>query len=282
MASLIHLSREERIGLLVAGTAHVALVAGLLLHRPAPTPYVPPERITVSLASDVALDSTAPDPSDNPAASIAPEVAAVPEEAAPAEALPIPQPTATRRPSPTPTATRRPSPTPTATRRPSPTPTASRRPSPAPTASRRPTPAPTATATRSAGSRVGADFLEGVSDADGDRGQAGDRPSAQQQASILSAVLRQLRPHWNPPSGVDATRLVTVVRFRLNRDGSLDGAPQLIGETRGVTESNRAQVARHREQAVRAVRLAAPFDLPERFYSGWRTLEFEFNQELAQ
>jgi protein TonB len=121
-----------------------------------------------------------------------------------------------------------------------------------------------------------------MSDADGDRGQAGDRPSAQQQASILSAVLRQLRPHWNPPSGVDAARLVTVVRFRLNRDGSLDGAPQLIGETRGVTESNRAQVARHREQAVRAVRLAAPFDLPERYYSGWRTLEFEFNQELAQ
>lgn len=271
MASLIHLSREERIGLLVAGTAHVALVAGLLLHRPAPTPYVPPERITVSLATDVALDSAAPDPSDNPAASIAPEVAAVPEEAAPTEALPIPQPTATRRPTPTPTATRRPSPTPTATRRPS----------PAPSATRRPTPAPSATATRSTGSRIGSDFLEGMSDADGDRGQAGDRPSAQQQASIGAAIIRQLKPHWNPPSGVEVDRLVTVVRFRLNRDGTLNGAPEVLRQT-GLTEANRPQAARHAEQAIRAVRLAAPFELPERFYSGWSVVTSTFDNRLAQ
>jgi protein TonB len=262
MATLIHLSREERIGLLVAGVAHVALVAGLLLHRPEVDPYVPPERITVSLATDVALDSAAP---------IAPNLAPVPEQAAQAEELPVPQPTATRRPAPTPTATRRPAPTPTATRRPS----------PAPSASRRPTPAPSATATRSGGSRIGSDFLEGMSDADGDRGQAGDRPSAQQQASIGAAIIRQLKPHWNPPSGVEVDRLVTVVRFRLNRDGTLNGSPEVLRQT-GLTDANRPQASRHAEQAIRAVRLAAPFDLPERFYSGWSVVTSTFDNRLAQ
>jgi protein TonB len=271
MATLIHLSREERIGLLVAGVAHVALVAGLLLHRPEVDPYVPPERITVSLATDVALDSAAPNPSDNPAAAIAPNLAPVPEQAAQAEELPVPQPTATRRPAPTPTATRRPAPTPTATRRPS----------PAPSASRRPTPAPSATATRSGGSRIGSDFLEGMSDADGDRGQAGDRPSAQQQASIGAAIIRQLKPHWNPPSGVEVDRLVTVVRFRLNRDGTLNGSPEVLRQT-GLTDANRPQASRHAEQAIRAVRLAAPFNLPERFYSGWSVVTSTFDNRLAQ
>jgi periplasmic protein TonB len=70
---------------------------------------------------------------------------------------------------------------------------------------------------------------------------------------------------------------VTVVRFRLNRDGSLNGNPEVV-RTDGQTAANRPQVARHQEQAIRAVRLAAAqgFNLPERFYSGVERGNFQF------
>lgn len=277
MAGTASLSREEKVGLLLAGTAHVALAVLLITQRPDPKPLTPPERITVSLAEDVGLDSTAPDPSPDPAAAMAPDLAPLPQPPVTTPPPPPVRPTARPTPTPTPRATRsaRPTPTPTATR--------SARPTPTPSASRSARPSPTPSATRSGGApSVGADFLDGATNTTGDRGQAADRPSAQQQASIDAAIIRQLKPHWNPPSGLDVDRLVTVVRFRLNRDGTLDGSPELLGETRGITDSNRTQVARHREQAIRAVRLAAPFDLPERFYSGWRVVTSTFDNRLAQ
>jgi periplasmic protein TonB len=50
----------------------------------------------------------------------------------------------------------------------------------------------------------------------------------------------------------------------------------------GVTDANRAQLQRHREQAVRAVRLAAPFDLPEEYYAGWQVVTSTFDKRLSQ
>lgn len=299
MAETAALSREETVGLLLAGAAHVALAWVLVTQRPDPVPVIPPERITVSLAEDVALDSTAPNPSADPAAAMAPDLAPLPEPpaAAPPPPPPPPPPPAVRptaRPTPrvtrtpAPAATQRPAPAPTATRSarptPAPSPTRSARPTPAPTATGRSqaaTPAPAPTATRAGGSRINENFLDGASDATGAQGQAADRPSAAQQASIAAAIIRQLKPHWNPPSGVDVDRLVTVVRFRLNPDGSLDGTPEIV-RTTGQNESNRLQVPRHQEQAIRAVRLAAPFDLPERYYSGWRVVTSNFDNRLAQ
>jgi hypothetical protein len=64
------------------------------------------------------------------------------------------------------------------------------------------------------------------------------------------------------PQGPDAEKLVTRVRFRLNPDGTLAGEPEILGETAGVTELNRNQVARHREEAVRAIKLVGQFKLP--------------------
>ena len=283
MAALANLSREERIGLLIAGTAHVALAVVLMLQDNNRTPIEPPKRITVSLAEEVALDTASPDPSPDPAAALAPVLAPVTEP----EVLeqPEPKPTPRVRPTPTPTQRARPTPTPTprASRRPTPTPTptASRRPTPTPTAtaSRRPTPTPSPT--RSGGGRVSEESMRGLTDGTGTQGTAGDRPSPVQQASIDSRIISQLKPHWSPPSGVDVDQLVTVVRFRLNRDGTLNGTPQVV-TTNGQTASNRAQVTRHQEQAIRAVRLAAPFDLPERFYSGWSVVTSNFDNRLAQ
>lgn len=262
MASTASLTREEKVGLLLAGAAHVALAWMLITQRPDPVPLTPPERITVSLAEDVGLDSTAPDPSPDPAAAMAPDLAPLPVP--PVTAPPV-RPSA--RPTPTPRATR--------TARPTPTPTATR--------SARPTPTPTASATRAGAGRINENFLDGTSDATGDRGQAADRASPQQQASIAAAVIRQLKPHWNPPSGVDVDRLVTVVRFRLNRDGSLNGSPEVVRQT-GINDNNRLQAPRHAEQALRAVRLAAGqgFDLPAQFYSEWDVLTSNFDNRLAQ
>jgi hypothetical protein len=51
----------------------------------------------------------------------------------------------------------------------------------------------------------------------------------------------------------------------------------------GITDTNRAQADRHAEQAIRAVRLAAPFDLPEEYYDAWKRVSaFRFDKRLSQ
>lgn len=271
MAMLADLSREERVGLGAAVVAHLALAAGLAFHATRePPPYTPTERIDVNLASEVSLESTAPDPSAEPAAATAPELADTPQ--APEEMVEAPPEEPVERPvTAPPRRTSEP-------RTPAPTPS----PQPTRRAEQTPAPRPTATATqRAQGSRLSEDFLQGSSDASGDSGSPAQTVGPAQQASIAQAIIRQLRPHWQPPSGVDVDKLVTVVRFRLNRDGSLASAPEVL-RTTGDNESNRTQVRRHQEQAVRAVRLAAPFDLPEQYYSGWRVITSNFDNRLAQ
>jgi hypothetical protein len=49
----------------------------------------------------------------------------------------------------------------------------------------------------------------------------------------------------------------------------------------GITDSNRPQAARHAEQAIRAVQLAAPFDLPPEFYDKWKRIRaWRFDRKL--
>jgi periplasmic protein TonB len=104
---------------------------------------------------------------------------------------------------------------------------------------------------------------------------------ASERASLLQGVVRQVKPHWQPPSGPDVDQLVSRIRFRLNPDGSLAGRPVLVSQ-RGETDANRAQAGRHGEQAIRAVQLAAPFDLPERYYDAWKTVTLDFDWKLSQ
>ena len=69
------------------------------------------------------------------------------------------------------------------------------------------------------------------------------------------------------------------MRFRLNRDGSLSGAPSCVGQS-GVNDNNAPQKDVHCERAVRAVRAASPFNLPEQFYDGWKTVTSTFDRRL--
>jgi hypothetical protein len=245
MASFASLSREERLGLGIAAAAHVALVAALVWKvRDEPTALPIPERIEVSLADEVSLESTSPDPTAEPAAASETVAEPVPEPPRPAI-----QPSAAPRP--------RVQPSPRPTRTPQPAQPRPRRDfeeafRPAPDAPSRPA----------------------------NPGNPAARFGPAEQASLEQAINRQLKPHWSAPSGVDAERLVTVLAWELNEDGSLKGPPRVVSQS-GVTDSNRPQAPLHAERAIRAVQLAAPFDLPPEFYDKWKRIRtWRFDRRL--
>ena len=313
------LRSEERIGLGVAIVAHAALVALLLVQRPAAI-VMPPDRIEVTISDEVGLTSTSPEPRAQAAPDVAPTIGEPPPpEPAPAEpepAPPTPRPEPARpeppkaaprpkvepRPEPRPTAKARPQPkprpAPKATARPDPP-----RPAPKAPASRAPSrPAPKAAASPAAraspapptraserpagGSRIGDDFLKGVPgarEAGPSRNPPAQAAGPQVQASLLGAISRALRPHWQgkAPEGADSEKLVTVLRWNINRDGTLAGRPEVVRQE-GITAANQPQAARHAEQAIRAVQLAAPFDLPEEYYNTWKRVTIRFDKRLSQ
>lgn len=247
------LAREERYGLGIAAAAHVALVLLLIWHanrEPAMIP--PPERMVVSFADEVALADTAPNPSEETQAAIAPTLSDTPEPA------PVTEPVEQAQPTP-----------------PRPAPRAATPPREQP----RPQPTPTR---QSSGSRIGNDFLEGNST--GQRSENAGTPAREmgprERASLQSAINRQLRPNWRAPQGVDVELLVTRLTWELNEDGTLKGRPVLVSQS-GVTPANQAQAGRHVEQAIRAVQLAAPFDLPPEFYRYWKKLTWDFDRNLS-
>ncbi|MGY6551400.1 MAG: energy transducer TonB [Erythrobacter sp.] len=258
------LAQEERIGLAAAVLLHAALVAVLLTQAVRSEVLTFPERMDVSLVSEVGLDAGAREPVPESRMAIAPTLGE--EMPPPAETPPQPRPTPTPTPAPAPRATQSPAPTPRASPSPAPAPrTAS---SPAP----RPSPAPT-TAARTGGSRVGEDFLSGMgsSTRTDETRAAASQIGASAKASIQQALARQVKPHWTAPQGLDVDQLVTLIDFDLNPDGSLKGRPRVRSQS-GINDSNRAQAARHAENAIRAVQLAEPFNLPAEYYEAWKTV----------
>lgn len=274
MASAATLSTEERVGIGVAVGLHVALAVALTMHatRDMEVPE-PQQRIVVSMANEVSLESTAPDASAQPAAALAPVVTEIPEPMVQPPVEPLVRPEPEPRPTAQPTS-RRPAPTPSASRRPTATP--SSRPTQRPTT--RPTTRPSS---RPSGGTVRSEFEEfgRGSEPSNDSGTPAATFGAAERASLASAITRQLRPHWSAPSGVDVELLVSRVNWRLNRDGTLNGSPT-CRTLSGINESNRPQASVHCERAIRAVRTAAPFNLPEQFYSRWASLEWDFDRRL--
>lgn len=303
------------LGLAVALALHAAVLAALMTHPAKPPLVEPPQRIEVTLSDDVGLTSTSPNPNEQAAPDIAPELGeAVPAPAPAPQPAPAPEPIPAPAPQPIPQPRAAP---PTPAPRPAPKPVRKPAPKPAPPAKPAPKPAPKAAAKPAAkapprkspidnilagtersantatkpssqpkkagGSRVGSDFLAGVSGAQSNQGKGA--PAAALGPAAISAlngaISRQLKPHWASPQGVDVELLVTKVRFRLNPDGSLAGEPQVLGTT-GQTAANAAQVKRHQEQAVRAVKLAAPFNLPEDLYNSWKVVTTNFDRRLSQ
>lgn len=299
------LTREEGWGLAISIAGHAALLAVLLLRPAADNVVIPPERVEVTISEDVGLRSASPDPLAKAAPDEAPDIG----EAAPVPAPLPPQPVprvieAPKPPAPRPVAkpeprkplvreTAKPHPAP-----PKPTPPRTsaidRIAKPTATSSKPATKAAASSATpnkaaiapkKPGGSRFAEAFRQGTPGATSPTGSGAPAASiGPQQVSALNAAIgRQLKPHWRgkAPEGAEAELLATKVRFRLNRDGSLAGEPQVVATT-GQTDANQTQVARHQEQAVRAVRLAAPFDLPEALYDGWKVVTTNFDRKLSQ
>lgn len=265
------LRSDEKVGLAAAVILHGALVAVLLMQAVRSEVSVFPERMTVSLATEVGLEAASPDPVSESRASIAPTLAPDP---APAPETAAPQPATRVQPTPPKPSTR------TATSQTNPSRDRSR-PDRTPPKQASTTP-PKATGKAGGGSRIGDDFLEGKGSStttQETRAPAAKFGSAE-RAALSSAITRQLRPNWTAPSGLDAEQLVSTVSWELNPDGTLRGTPRCRTAASSITASNRPQAALHCERAIRAVQRAAPFNLPDQFYDRWKALEWQFDRRL--
>lgn len=300
------MDRAEKAALGVAALGHLALF-GLLsvgfLASPNPAD-LKSKPIEVSLTEEIALESGSPTPNANPKQIEAPEEGPVELASTPPPPTP-PQPRVETTPPP-PRVEPTPAPRPAERARPTPprpraAPPAAKPPAAKPPAAK-PTPAKPqprrsrldssivenlrerTKAGRPRASRLSRDMVEGATDSPSrgrDTTPPGSTASPAVKSALAAEIVRQLKPHWRAPTGADADQLVTVVSARLNRDGSLAGTPQVVSQT-GVTDSNRAQADLHKERAVRAVQLAAPFNLPEEFYDEWKLLRPRFDRRLSQ
>lgn len=262
---------DEKVGLAAAVVLHGALVAVLLMQAVRSEVSVFPDRVTVSLATDVGLEAAAPDPVGESRASVAPTLSPDP---APAPETAQPQPSPRTPPTPLKPATR------TAANQPAPSRDRSR---PDRTPTKQAAAAPAKDASKAGGgSRIGDDFLDGKGSST--TTQETRAPAAKfgtaERAALSSAITRQLRPNWNAPSGLDAEQLVSTVSWDLSPDGSLRGTPRCRTSPSSITASNRPQAALHCERAIRAVQRAAPFNLPDQFYDRWKALEWQFDRRL--
>jgi len=230
--SFAKLRNDEQLGLGFAVVVHAVLLAALAWQATRPAPFVlPPDRMVVSLAQDVAPVAEAHQ--------ISRESQEIPEVSEQVAETPPPPRTPPR----------------TVVNR---------------TAERQQNSRTQQTNQRSA---IPEDFLnERQVERSGESSLVpADQIGRRELRSIQNALAEQVAPHWTPPSGADSELLVTILTFDLNEDGSLKGRPQVVSQ-QGVTDANRAQAGRHAELAIRAVQLAAPFDLPPEYYLAWRRI----------
>ena len=308
------MDRAEKIGLAVAGAGHIVLF-GLLsigfLATPNPL-KLEQQPMEVSLAPDVALEQTAPQPAVEPAQSVAPEEG-LPEDAAPPapeEPAPAPEPAPQPAPAPPKPAPPKPALKPAPAPKPAPVPPAKPKPAaaaekapakPAPKAPAKPTrtaaPAKPPTATKGSGatkiataqkprgSRLGADFLKGLSPEPSksrDPNPPAAKIGAQAAANIGSAILRQVQPCANRQvtPGPGAERIRVAIKLRINRDGSLAARPTVVGAPTGVDGENERYVDRVKDLAIATFVGCAPLTgLPKELYDvpgGWSNFTLRY------
>jgi outer membrane biosynthesis protein TonB len=289
------MDRAERNGLGLALVGHVALFAALSLSllKPPKLPVIENDPIEVDLVTKMAEETTAPDPQPTPPAAAKAEEPAPPEPEAlpqvePVPPVPKPAPRPEPKPIPKPQPKPVPKPAPKPAPKPQPKPTAAKpQPKPKPTPAK-PAPKPTKPVAPT-GNITG--ILGGPSPKPGTSPSPKPvapkpGPTAANAAAIKAAlgkeIGRQLKPRWKAPTGADVDQLVTILSWDLNPDGTLSGAPRFISQA-GVTPSNQAQATLHRDNAIRAVRAASPFTLPQEHYALWKSVvTFRFDKRLSQ
>ena len=93
-------------------------------------------------------------------------------------------------------------------------------------------------------------------------------------ANEIDAFRSQLSKCWNVPVGApDPAALVFQIRIFLNQDGTVSGAPELIGMGRMADPYFRAAV----DSAKRAVHMCGPYQLPPEKFASWSEITVEFD-----
>jgi len=276
------MERADRNGLGFAIVGHLLLFAALTIGiaKRVPPARPPVEAMDVQLVDAVGLRSAAPQP-----ATEAPQEMQAPDQGTPTEAPP-----------PTPSA----APPEPAKEKPAPV-----APSPAPAVKPKPPSRPLsdilkdvqskarneqagsnaqAKADRAAAARIGS-LLKGVIGASAGKGEtARAAVSGAAMNGLAAAIKRQVQPCYELGglSGTSAMQIVTTLRLRYNKDGSVAGNPQLVEQT-GINDGNRAYAQQIAEVARRAVLRCSPVHLPAELYEGgWDDLDFRFTPGQMQ
>jgi len=279
------MDKADRTGLTVAIAGHVLLLAaltiGLAWRVP---PAMKSDVMDVQLVDAIGVRSAAPEP-----ATEAPQEAEAPAIGPPAEAPPPPPTPVPEPPKPEPKPVP-PKPEAPVAEKPAPPP----KPEPKPKQKLLPdilkdvrkaakqekaSRATDAKAERSAGARIGPDFLKGVLGASAGKGEhARAAITGDALNGLAAAIKRQVQPCYDlgALAGTPAMEIVTVLQMRFNRDGSISGTPQLV-EQQGVTDANRSYARQMVDVSRRAVLRCAPLKLPAELYAGgWENITMGF------
>ncbi|MEI5687930.1 cell envelope biogenesis protein TolA [Sphingomonas kyungheensis] len=139
-------------------------------------------------------------------------------------------------------------------------------------------------AARPRGSRLGDDFLAGLSSDPSPSKSTAPRAAkidGRAMASIVQAIARQIQPcadrQVNPGPG--ANEIVTTLNLRLNEDGTLAATPRMVRQS-GVTDENERYKQRVVDLGIAAFKGCAPLKLPSEYYStpsgGWNNINFQW------
>ncbi|WP_375205214.1 hypothetical protein [Hyphococcus sp.] len=105
---------------------------------------------------------------------------------------------------------------------------------------------------------------------------AGDRLTASDEAKMRAAIQRC----WNAGTIIGAPepeKLIVVIDFELNRDGTLASSPRVVNELQINLSGNQFWRVAQRE-ALSAVSKCAPYDfLPVERYESWKEFRLNFN-----
>ena len=258
----------ERQSLLIAGVAHLVLLAALSIgfvmnHRefPVPDEVVPVEIVQIA---DTVRVAEPPKPS----------IKAAPQETVP-DTAPLPAPTPVQKPEPPKIEV----PPPKAEAKPEPPKPAPAKPTPA-----KPEPQRLDTAELSnlidktlPKARVKpldvSAFAKSIEKAIPRTARVDPRATATLQAAIRA----QVAPCWNPPiGGADVKKMTVVLHIELAKDGSVVGRPDVVSQT-GATAGNADYARAFAETARRAVLRCAPLKLPPEMYDVWKSFELNFD-----
>jgi hypothetical protein len=137
---------------------------------------------------------------------------------------------------------------------------------------------------RPRGSRLGNDFLKGLSDKPSTSKSVVPQAAVMSQqaaADIGSAIRRQVQPcadrQVKPGPGAD--RIIVTIRLRMDRDGSLIGNPQVIGHS-GIDAENGRYQDRVDDNAIATFKGCSPLrGLPAELYdvpNGWSVFSLRY------